>query len=439
MMGNAGVPAGEGNPFTIRTALIMVLFGAMVFVLMLYLIGAGMSQGPANNGGNHAGGKGLTGFAAMSGFLERRGYQVRRSRSEGAIADPGLLVLTPPHMAKAEKIDEILDRREYVGPTLLVLPKWLAAPVPAAQRGAKAKEGWVTISGVYAPAWAEELETLGPLDLKTGKAAGGESSWSGLGASGTLPDAKAQQTMSSGSILALVRNGRGQTLAGFLDDGSSHPALEDAAGEEPALDDEYESYPVVIVADPDLLNNYGFSRREGATLAFALVRASMDGEDLPVIFDMTLNGLGRSTNLLTLAFTPPFLAATLCLLMAALAIGWRAFMRFGPPRKPGRAIAFGKRALVANTSGLLRRARRLHLMAEPYIGRARERIARALALPRHAGNDATDAAIDRALASRSPGSPPFTELAARLRSERDPQQIVKAAHDLFALERTLTR
>jgi hypothetical protein len=79
------------------------------------------------------------------------------------------------------------------------------------------------------------------------------------------------------------------------------------------------------------------------------------------------------------------------------------------------------------------------LLAEPYIGRARERIARALALPRHAGNDATDAAIDRAMASRSPGSPPFTELAARLRGARDPQHIVKAAHELFALERTLTR
>ena len=43
-------------------------------------------------------------------------------------------------------------------------------------------------------------------------------------------------------------------------------------------------------------------------------------------------------------------------------------------------IAFGKLALVTNSSGLLRRARRLHLLAEPYVERSRERIARALAL-----------------------------------------------------------
>jgi hypothetical protein len=62
-----------------------------------------------------------------------------------------------------------------------------------------------------------------------------------------------------------------------------------------------------------------------------------------------------------------------------------------------------------------------------------------LALPRHAGKEVTDTAIDRAMAARSPASPPFTELAGRLRSARSPHEIVKAAKDLHDLERTLIR
>jgi len=439
-------PAGGGNPFTARAALLLVLFGALVFIALLWSIGAGMAGGSTNDGGSHAGGKGLTGFAAFSEFLEERGYQVRKSRNEGALDDPGLLVLTPPFNADAKKIDAILEKRSTAGPTLLILPKWLATEIPAPMRPPGAKDGWVLIFGEGPPVWGEDVEALGALDIKSGEAVSSGATWTGFGITGSLPGGKAAQTMATGHVLSLVQDAKGQTLAGFVDDGGSYPALEEAAGVEPVVrdddDDDYDhdyTYPVVVVSDPDLLNNYGFARKESAMLAQALVRAAMDGEDMAVKFDMTLNGHGRSANLLTLAFTPPFLAATLCLLMAMLAVGWRAFIRFGPPRKAGLAIAFGKQALVANSSGLLRRARRLHLLADPYVDRVRERIARALALPKQIGKDATDTAIDRAMAARSPDSPPFTELAGRLRAARGSKHIVKAAHDLHALERTLTR
>ena len=105
--------------------------------------------------------------------------------------------------------------------------------------------------------------------------------------------------------------------------------------------------PIIVVFEPDLLDNYGMAGAANALLADRLVHAATDGARV-VNFDLTLNGFARTPNLLTLAFTPPFLAATLCLLLAALAVGWRAFLRFGPPRTATRAIAFGKRALVAN-------------------------------------------------------------------------------------------
>ena len=172
-------------------------------------------------------------------------------------------------------------------------------------------------------------------------------------------------------------------------------------------------------------------------LAVRLIEIAMEGKRLPVSFDLTLNGFARSANLLTLAFTPPFLAATLCLLIAALAVGWRAFLRFGPARQGTRAIAFGKRALIANAAGLIRRTRRLHLVAAPYADHARERLAKALALPRLADVAATEAAIDRALAARAGNSAPFSQIAARLRAARRPHDILEAAQDLHSLERTL--
>lgn len=59
---------------------------------------------------------------------------------------------------------------------------------------------------------------------------------------------------------------------------------------------------------------------ERAQLAEKIILATMDDYDMTITFDLTLNGLGESKNLLTLAFEPPFLAATLCLLFAALVI-----------------------------------------------------------------------------------------------------------------------
>jgi hypothetical protein len=197
--------------------------------------------------------------------------------------------------------------------------------------------------------------------------------------------------------------------------------------------------PLVIVAEPDLLDNYGMAREENARLAMALVAAMDESRNQPVMFDLTLNGHARTSNLLTLAFTPPFLAATLCLLLAAIVIAWRAFLRFGPPRKTARAIAFGKRALVANSAGFVRRTRRLHLVTLPYADRARATLSRALGLARQPTPEQAERAIDRSLAARAPGAAPFSQIAARLRSASSVPQAVNAARELHALERKLKR
>lgn len=426
------------SPFSPRAALALVVFGALVFVALLYMIGTGAPGGSTNDGGGHAGGKGLNGYAAFAGYLEKRGYAVRRLRSEGALDDPGLLVLTPTAYAKGEDIDKIVLARRRIGPTLVVTPKWMPRPLPAETKDAK--KGWVELAGVASPHWMGFLDDVG---VKVGPAGDGKrAGWSGGGIAGTLPNAATVQSGKGERLVPLVEGGDGRMLAAYVADEGSYPALESFAGVMVSAGDPDGNgdglYPLILVFEPDLLDNYGMAQAANARLAEALVHAATGGARM-VNFDLTLNGFGRRPNLLTLAFTPPFLAATLCLFLAALAVGWRAFLRFGPPRAATRAIAFGKRALVSNAAGLIRRSRRLHLITAPYAARARDRLARALALPRVADAPATEAAIDRALASRAPGSTPFSIVAARLRAARSPHDIIKAAQDLHALERTLIR
>ncbi|MEO6717086.1 MAG: DUF4350 domain-containing protein [Novosphingobium sp.] len=425
------------NPFNPRTVLALVLLGTTLFVTLLYILGSGMDSGSTNNGGSHAGGRGLNGYAALADLLERRGYTVSLARSKARLDDPGLLVLTPPLYGDADKLSEVIAARRRIGPTLLVLPKWETMPANAATGQPKARKGWVAIGDGKVPGWGNALKDVGSLDLKIDSLRGESARWHGLRREGTLAAPQAAQTMTSGSMVALVRDGNGQMLAGYLDDSGIYPELDADAGVSASTANNEDLQPLVIVAEPDLLNNYGLADRDRAMLALALVGSAMEHKHLPVSFDLTLNGLARSANLLTLAFTPPFLAATLCLLIAALVVGWRGFLRFGPPLSGVRAIAFGKRALLANAAGLIRRTRRLHLVAAPYADHSRERLARALALPRIADAAATEAAIDRALAGRTGVPAAFSTAAARLRVARRAADIVKAAQVLHSLERIL--
>ena len=420
------------SPFSVRGVLALVVFGAVVFVALLWMIGAGMTAPSGNNGGAHAAGKGLTGYAALVQLLDRRGYKVVLSRSEATLDDPGLLILTPPQDAKGNEIERIVAKRRHIGPTIVVSPKWVAVPVPA--KAAKGNSGWVALAGSATPSWPGFLDAVSVRIRPSG------TRWSAVGGSGLLPAPQTVETGSGPGLEPLVMDQNGGILAAYLQDDGYYPALERLALQTAweAGDDE-DLHPLIVVFEPDLLDNYGMARRENAQLADRLISAALAGSPKAVTFDVTLNGLGRSPNLLTLAFTPPFLAATLCLLLAALAAGWRAFMRFGPPLAPVRAIAYGKRPLVANAAGLIRRTRRLHLVTRPYADHLRERIARALGLPRQSSPEAAEAAIDKALAARLPGTEPFSTLAARLRAAHRPAAILRAAQALHSLERTLSR
>ena len=417
-----GAQAATAQPaaFSRGGALALVVAGFAVFLAMIYLIAAGEEFGGNNrNGQAHAAGTGLNGFAGLVKLVEGDGYDITRSRSPSGLETYDLLVLTPPaYLNDAAEFAEILKKREQIGPTLVILPKWEVSLPPdnlPAEVREKFKSGWVVLNGAFPADWAKELPA--PYTVEHSKAVlpkGRTAQWSGLGEAGMLP---------TRSVLYAKDDAAHQTL--ISDASGRHLAIK-VNGAEGGEFDEY-IQPTVFVTEADLMNNYGLGNGDRAAAALALVnQLTYDGEITGVTFDMTLNGFGAQENLLTLAFRPPFLAATLCLLMALLIVGWRAFQRFGPAAVSGGPdIAFGKQRLIANGASLILRARRLPLLSRPFAALSARRMAERLGLVRP-----DLAAIDAAIARRLPDAEPFSRRAARMEAATKPAEILSAAKAL---------
>ena len=442
--------AAETGAFSLRAALLLVVGGTALFVALLWMIGTGYGFDNSNDGGSHAGGKGLNGFAGLVRLAAADGWDTVLARDDAAQDRAGVLVLTPAADAPGKEIARIVSRHRRIGPVMVIAPKWQVQRLARGVPGAKA--GWVELAGVQPPEWPGFLD-----HVRVSVVAGAKDAvlrWHAAGLTGRLPDGRAIE-MGGGfddagqPLIPLVRIAGGAdaanspVLAAYVADARPAPALDRLAldgahGPAPAAAD----YPLVLVFEPDLLDNYGMADPANAALATRLLSAASAHGPRAITFDLTLNGLGHTPNLLTLAFTPPYLAATLCLVMAALAAGWRSFCRFGTARAASRSLAFGKERLVANTGALILRARRLHLLGPPYAAGCRERIARALGLPRGIDAAETDAAIDRALAARRHASselPGFAETVHALHQARGESAIVTAARALHEFERILMR
>ncbi len=414
----------RANPFRPGTVLALLLVGVLAFLLLLYALGQGWTGQDESDGGNHAAANGLNGFSGLATLLEGTASKVSLSRNRAELEDYGLLILTPPLWSDPEQIDEIIQQRiDYAsGPTMLILPKWLATQVPG-DVDVESEDGWVILSGATSPDWFADLAIGEGTALAIGRTGG----WQGLGSAGNLPEqdrVQALVTDSENAMRALLVDDEGDVLAAELVQQSPY--------------DDYDTWPVIVVFEPDLMNNYGMADRDRAAMAMQLVEQATLGDAMPITFDLTLNGLGAAENLLTLAFRPPFLAATLCMLLAALVIGWRAFRRFGPPIAEAPAMAQGKRQLARNGAALVERVKRWHLLKQPYEDMIGRRVARGLGL-RNAETDAREMAIDQAVARRGHDGPTFSRLAADLREAERPKDIIRAARALRTFERTLTQ
>ncbi|RUX39230.1 DUF4350 domain-containing protein, partial [Mesorhizobium sp. M4A.F.Ca.ET.050.02.1.1] len=175
-----------------------------------------------------------------------------------------------------------------------------------------------------------------------------------------------------------------------------HPLI--AAGNGKAVLTELDDKPFYILTDPDLINNAALKDPDKARAALDLIAMLEPGKGA-VMFDLTLHGAGRKYDLAKLLVEPPFLALTLSILAAAALAFLHGLGRFGPPRAEGRAIAFGKRALVDTTAMLFKRAGRLEELGDRYGALMRQRAGALLGAPHGLQGEA----LDRWLDSRDKG------------------------------------
>ncbi len=419
-MSSAIAPQRSASPFGTRAILAILVVGFAAFIAMLYFIGAGDTGGDSSNRNAHASSNAIHGYSGLVQLLEANGHEVEKSRLASGLDTSNLLVITPPMNADAEDIDQLLDKRQYAGPTLVILPKWFVGRPNgevAEEDEDRVRDDWVQLVSTNQPRWTEELS--GPYTLQFGEAAPTEAEpvskrWGGFQLSGELPDYRSTFAEKDPDHEAIVVDSNGRTLA-----------LNVIGQEGTYFYDE--AHWLTVVVEPDLMNNYGLSDPARAALALEIVKQA-GYEDIAVTFDLTLVGIGGSTNLLTLAFQPPFLAATLCLILAMVIVGWRAFMRFGPIAAGVRETSFGKSQLVKNGAGLIVRAKRLPLLAAPYIALNQRKLGQALGLTTPGPE-----AIDAALRQRLPDEEPFSNRVATLQKATRASEVVRAAQHLNEL------
>lgn len=370
----------QASPFRRNAIVIMFLVGFAAFVALLYGLGTGDRLASGKNGQAHGASNSIVGYKALANMLEKTGTPVEYSRTAAGLDKRGLLIVTPAPYSDSEELQQIVQNRAYVGPTLIILPKWSVGRIPTL------KKGWVQRTGLFSEEMgARMLEAVADVEISVPEEPE-EGTNSGVpvlsrsAISTDVPRPADPVTIKGDYIRQIVTDPKsGEALIAYVDDGGVYAQL-DSLDESQITDEEdidVSYFPVVIVADADLLNNAGMADRKTAEHALALVSAVSTGSETLVTFDLTFNGLGSAENLLTLAFEPPFLSATICLIIAALAAAWMAFNRFGPPLRDKRSIEFGKTALVHNSAGFIQRMQREHLVTDPYAELIRKQAATA--------------------------------------------------------------
>ena len=381
--------------FNARTMLLITAIGALAFIAMLVLGAYAPDLRSGRNGGSHALSNGATGFSGIVKLAQETGRNPLIVRSDPDLQSEDLTVISPEH--GWTDLSEVLGRRGARA-TLLVLPKWDAAPD-------KQRPGWVRVSGLLPAADpARTLYPATPFTIAREKTHGEPLRTLAAGAPAELQflAPSVLQTVGSKDIEPLIVNARGAIVLGKLKRGQFY-----------------------ILADPDLLNNHGMGDERQARAALALLDFLNSTGATAIRFDVTTNGLGRSRSPLKLAFDAPFLAVTLTIFAAMLLAGWQALVRFGPVRRPERAIAFGKAALVDNSAALIRKAGREAHLGGRYVDVARDRAVALFRLPPSLDSQTLESRLEALNPRRS-----FAATAQAAEQARNREELLGAAQSL---------
>ena len=390
------VPA-RGPAFSSRTMLALVLVGIVSLAGLAVLSAYAPDLRGGNDGQAHALSKSAIGFSGAPILMNALGAPVVVSRARPLRPTASVVILTPEPGLGPKALQAYPK-----GPmTLIVLPKWAAAPDPLHQ-------GWVRKAGLVkgGDAFKDLLGSYAPISQVVRSKGRFRHTLRGTGGpfAGDL-------VMPLGPVDQL------QTISGE----GWVPVLVDEGGRA-VLARSRKSPGIWVLADPDLLNNQGLASRDTARSASVILNTARGGH-APLLFDVTLNGFERGRGLGRLMLEPPWLAATLIAVATGVLMGLHALARFGQPRRKGRAFALGGRALVDNSADLVRMARKEHEFAPAYAALTNTLVARAAG---HTGSQWLDE-LARHRGAASPDD--LAAEAGKARTRDDLLAIARKLHD----------
>ncbi len=395
-------------PFSTRAIAMIIAAGAVAFGAFLLLMAFAPDFRSGQDGRAHALSIGGTGYAGLVELSRRLGSYPVLNVSPQELGTPSLLIVTPEPNGSAAELDRLIRTRQ--GPTLIVLPKWRTLPLPA-------HRGWTQALGMEMPASnAAALARIAP----------------GTALEQTPYSRPPLIWASNITRLPRARIGPQEQQQRLTGTGFT-PLLLDSDGR--VVLARIGTTRTYVLAEPDLLNNQGLADRWTARQGWQVIDDLMPNNEL--VFDLTINGLGKQKSPLQLLFKPPFLPVTLCIAAAGLLAGLHGAFRFGAPAGQSRAIALGKRTLVDNAAQLFRAARKEHRVGSAYAALTRDLAAQATAAPARLSGEALNAYLDHA--ARHAGDEPYATLAWHAETAEDRDQLLGAARALYRWRRNRTR
>jgi len=339
-------------PFSARTLAIWIGVAVALSAVALYF----MAQGDAGRADDPIGpstaSRSALGYAGIADILERIGTPVIRSRSRSVerAGKDGLLVIAEPRLSVQGLR---ITRRLLDAPTaLIILPKW---------DGQESDEhkGWVGTADVTL--WQAPQLALDLVDTEGAVTRGPPiTKWDHNAIGPTPVVASPMQFVRSKRLKPIVASGD-KILVGEVT---------------------RRGHRIWVLADPDVMANFGLSQPANADFAVALIGA-LRNSDGPVVFDEAIHGVaGTSPTLVGLLFRFPFIVPTGLTLMASVLLLWATTIRFGAAEPPAPPLDSGKQGLIDNMAGLIALAGRRALIIRRFVDAAVRDVARQLYAPR---------------------------------------------------------
>lgn len=409
---------GIGNLMRPGVILSLVLISIFSLGALITLSGFAGDLRDTNNGQAHALSSSAIGYAGIVKLLREQDETVTLQRTEGVKTGNNdtlhIITFTQPYqMSALEDLDTTL-------PTLIVLPKWRVVKVPE-------KPSWVKRSNLFdSTLYKSTRLSTGLEDIVKFAAVSQQDEDDGTltydidSQHRNLPVAKDVnienlQYISGEGLIPLMTANTHTILAQISDT------------------------RLYILSDPDILNTAGISTKSRAQLAYGLITGLIQFEnasEYDVIFDLHVHGFGRTQNLVKTLLTPPFLAATLCLLAAGALVAWQAFSRYGDPARTERDYALGKYTLADNGARFIRIAQKETSMGTGYLALIKRLIAKDFYLEKHSASQ-----IDEFLEAREDNlnmKIGLGELSPKLEHAENTQDYLEAAQALYDWRQEIT-